>query len=193
MTGNENGGPLTEGMGAVVWGVVLIVVAGIILVCAAVKATAAAPMLTVDQNDGNNLVLTAAWNQAIDTEPSSGCCRYVLEIYRNGKDDRYAMAPVADTTFSFIWTNPDWAYLRVMAIDSLGQSSEWSRWAVYCPFDINSDGIVDIDDMTILRRHYGAVMNGKKWDASLDFNSDGIIDVDDGQLLRKNYGRMVEK
>jgi hypothetical protein len=82
------------------------------------------------------------------------------------------------------------------------------------PWDVNSDGIVDISDLVLVRRNFGKsgvgivgdVNSDKEVDISdlmlvgihfvesakpfpWDVNSDGIVDISDLVLVRRNFGK----
>jgi len=55
------------------------------------------------------------------------------------------------------------------------------------PGDVNRDGVVDFQDLTILARHFG---QAGTW-AQGDLNGDGKVDFADLVLLARSYGRTM--
>jgi len=56
--------------------------------------------------------------------------------------------------------------------------------------DINRDGIVNSDDLTLLNQAYGSTpTSSPNWDSDADLNEDGIINVLDLYLLSNDYGK----
>lgn len=58
----------------------------------------------------------------------------------------------------------------------------------YPPWDINSDGVVDIKDATILSTTFGTSEGDRDWFPRADINNDGIVDVTDAVLLIVHWG-----
>jgi hypothetical protein len=67
----------------------------------------------------------------------------------------------------------------------------------WCPGDVNGDGLVDIDDITIVNVAFAATRdlgdpwppNGD-WDSRADLNRDNLIDIDDMTIVNNNYGNI---
>jgi len=58
--------------------------------------------------------------------------------------------------------------------------------------DINSDGVVDSDDLTSLAKAYGSTStSGQNWDPVADINKDNKIAVADLFILGKDYGKSI--
>jgi hypothetical protein len=61
--------------------------------------------------------------------------------------------------------------------------------------DINGDGKVDIKDLVLVSKYYGAVIGSAKWNEAMslglkpDVNSDDKVDIKDLVLVIKNYGK----
>ncbi len=53
--------------------------------------------------------------------------------------------------------------------------------------DLNGDGWVDFDDLSIFSKAYGASPGLSGWNAGCDLNGDGKVDVKDLDLLKSNY------
>ncbi len=58
-------------------------------------------------------------------------------------------------------------------------------------WDVNFDGIVDIEDIYKAALSYGAMP--PNWDIEADMNTDGIVDIEDIYAIALNYGRTVPK
>jgi len=56
------------------------------------------------------------------------------------------------------------------------------------PWDINNDGIVDIEDLYMVALHYGLTSTDPDWDPRCDINNDGIIDIEDLYTVALHYG-----
>jgi hypothetical protein len=54
--------------------------------------------------------------------------------------------------------------------------------------DVNGDGVVDIKDVTLTVRAYGATPDKPNWNPACDLNNDSIIDVKDITIVLRNYG-----
>jgi hypothetical protein len=57
------------------------------------------------------------------------------------------------------------------------------------PGDANGDGIVDINDLTIVLANYGKTI-GMDWSTG-DFNGDGHVDINDLTIVLANYGHTI--
>jgi parallel beta-helix repeat protein len=54
--------------------------------------------------------------------------------------------------------------------------------------DINGDGTVDNEDLTLLAQAFGSIPTTPTWNPQADFNKDNIVNITDLYLLAKNYG-----
>ncbi|UCE28568.1 MAG: hypothetical protein JSV85_04615 [Candidatus Bathyarchaeota archaeon] len=57
--------------------------------------------------------------------------------------------------------------------------------------DANEDFVVDVTDLSMLGRSYGARIDESAYDARLDLMSDGVVDVRDLMLICINYGATI--
>jgi hypothetical protein len=57
--------------------------------------------------------------------------------------------------------------------------------------DINSDGVVDILDVTVVAIAYGSKPGEKKWNPIADLDKNGEINILDVTLVAKDYGKTV--
>jgi parallel beta-helix repeat protein len=55
--------------------------------------------------------------------------------------------------------------------------------------DINGDGEVNLEDLTLLTQAFGSTLTSPIWDPQADLNQDNIISISDLYLLAKNYGK----
>ncbi len=67
-------------------------------------------------------------------------------------------------------------------------SLDWMiRAYVIIQGDVNGDGIVDIDDLTLIGETYGSTLEDQSWDANADVNCDEVIDIYDLAICGKCY------
>jgi len=57
--------------------------------------------------------------------------------------------------------------------------------------DINGDGIVDIRDISIVGRAYGAYPGHTRWDPRADLNGDSLVDIRDISIVGRNFGKHI--
>jgi len=55
--------------------------------------------------------------------------------------------------------------------------------------DVNSDGLVDVEDGELIRASYGALPWYAAWRERADLDGSGRIDIEDKEICRQNYGR----
>jgi uncharacterized protein (DUF2141 family) len=58
----------------------------------------------------------------------------------------------------------------------------------FLPGDVNGDGKVDTQDLTLLGKTFGLSRGDPNFDARADFNEDGIVDGMDLIILCMNWG-----
>lgn len=57
--------------------------------------------------------------------------------------------------------------------------------------DITKDGLVELDDMTILNQNYGCVADvNENYNINMDYTEDGMVELDDMTILNQNYGQV---
>lgn len=57
--------------------------------------------------------------------------------------------------------------------------------------DITKDGVVELDDMTILNQNYGSVADiNDNYNINMDYTEDGMVELDDMTILSQNYGQV---
>ena len=81
----------------------------------------------------------------------------------------------------------EWLTIGLMVIDNEGQAAYDSALLALYPSilgDANGDGVVDINDLSLLASSYGEEGG---WDGG-DFTLDGTIDINDLSVLAGNYG-----
>jgi parallel beta-helix repeat protein len=57
--------------------------------------------------------------------------------------------------------------------------------------DLNNDGIVNILDITIIARAFGAHIGDERWNPIADLDNNGAISILDVSIVAKNYGKRV--
>jgi len=62
---------------------------------------------------------------------------------------------------------------------------------VKIPGDVDSDGSVNFDDLSVLSQAFGSTQLSANWNSECDFNRDGIINVSDVRLLGKEFGKEI--
>jgi len=60
-------------------------------------------------------------------------------------------------------------------------------------WDLNFDGIIDIEDIYRCALAYGSVPGHERWDLESDVNTDGIVDIEDIYSIALRYGRIAPK
>jgi hypothetical protein len=60
------------------------------------------------------------------------------------------------------------------------------------PGDLNGDGVVNVDDVTLVTAHYGQTSANPNWDGRADANNDGVVDDADLALVKANFGRKYQ-
>jgi PKD repeat protein len=55
--------------------------------------------------------------------------------------------------------------------------------------DLNSDGILNILDITIVAKAFGSFPGHSRWDPIADLNEDGKVDILDIAKIAKNFGK----
>ena len=78
-------------------------------------------------------------------------------------------------------------YVPRQALDAYTQHEEWGKFQNIVPFDlepdpgdINGDGTLDVDDVTLL---IGMMLNGEELPAYADLTGDSVADIDDVAAL----------
>ena len=62
-----------------------------------------------------------------------------------------------------------------------------NQW--YSIYDLNTDGVIDLRDISIAMMYYMAVPSDANWAQAqiADVNDDGVVDIDDLILIRANF------
>ena len=55
--------------------------------------------------------------------------------------------------------------------------------------DVNGDGKVDIKDVGIVAKAFGATPSDPRWNPAADLNDDGKIDIRDISIVTANFGK----
>jgi len=58
--------------------------------------------------------------------------------------------------------------------------------------DVNRDGIIDAQDLSLLSAAYGSKPGDPNWNPDCDLNGDGKVDGKDNAIASKNYGLTIE-
>ncbi len=59
------------------------------------------------------------------------------------------------------------------------------------PGDLNSDGLVDIDDIMVAALSFGSYPEHPRWNPIADLTKDGIVDIDDVMLVAIHFGEHI--
>jgi len=99
----------------------------------------------------------------------------------------------ANPIIAHIYTQPANYTVTLKITDSVGRTNAVSTIIqVYnvtaYPWDINGDGIVDIEDLYTAALHYGLTPADPGWDPRCDVNNDGIVDIEDLYTVALHYG-----
>lgn len=54
--------------------------------------------------------------------------------------------------------------------------------------DVNGDGKVDMKDLGLVARSFGATPSSPRWNAVCDLNGDGIINIKDLGIVARHFG-----
>jgi hypothetical protein len=68
------------------------------------------------------------------------------------------------------------------------QDIEWGGSWLYCPGDLDGDGIRDLTDFSIFAGAYGSQCLGADYDPKADFDRDGAVDLIDFTVFATTYG-----
>lgn len=116
---------------------------------------------------------------------------------------RIQTAPTVPSTITkqFTWTPPDnfppGSYkAQIVAEDDAGGRTtreveivvEAPGEGEVLPGDLNRDGVVNIDDLTLVTSNFGRTASEAS-DQRADANADGIINIDDLNIVTSNFGR----
>jgi hypothetical protein len=55
--------------------------------------------------------------------------------------------------------------------------------------DVNHDGVVDMKDIRLIAKSFGATPGSPRWNPDCDLNADGFIDMKDIRLAARNFGK----
>jgi len=133
------------------------------------------------------VTVTALWQP--NTEPD--LAGYVVVYGSESGVYSYEVDTGLDTTLAIDWDNMSSLYAAVKAYDTSGNVSDLSEESVWSPgnrYDLNNDGLVDIDDGILLEKMLGSTVNSFNWDPAYDLNDDGIVDIDDEIILESHFG-----
>ncbi len=60
------------------------------------------------------------------------------------------------------------------------------------PGDLNGDGVVNVDDVTLVTSHWGMTSDNPNWDPRADANGDGVVNQADLDIVIENFGTEYE-
>jgi parallel beta-helix repeat protein len=117
---------------------------------------------------------------------SGGYTPYSYQWYLNGNP----VAGATSNTWTFTPTTSGIYYIHLKVTDNVGnvENSNHSNVTVVGP-DINGDGKVDMTDIAIAGRAFGAVPGDARWNPLADVNLDGKVDLRDIALTAKMFGK----
>jgi hypothetical protein len=61
----------------------------------------------------------------------------------------------------------------------------------YLSTDLNQDGAVNIQDITIVAAAYGSRTGDSKWNAVADLDKNGVVNIIDMTMVAKDYGKTL--
>jgi hypothetical protein len=111
--------------------------------------------------------------------------------------DQYAMK---DTTAIVNFTlltpelSPGQHFIEVKATNQWGNAGYANATATipeFLPTDLNKDGTVNILDISLVAKAYGAKPGDTTWNPVADLNEDAIINILDIAMVAKDYGKTV--
>lgn len=59
----------------------------------------------------------------------------------------------------------------------------------FLPTDLNSDGVVNIVDLSMVAKAFGSSFGQPRWNQAADLNKDGVIDIRDISLVARDFGK----
>ena len=143
-----------------------------------------------DANYGTELFWTNAgdiWTgKAILYYPASGGISGDFDILTMVFDVAGGKTGFADVTLSYAVTSYEGAGIGSVITNGT-VSTEFTKW--YSPFDLNKDGVVDLNDITFALQYLPAYAGDSNWDEAkiADVNNDGKVDIGDLSLILANY------
>ena len=87
----------------------------------------------------------------------------------------------------WIFDNATKAIIVEVASTGSGQTEIVVDWRI--PGDVNSDGAVDLLDLSRLAKTYGASQGEPTWNGDADFNRDGAVNQSDLETLAQSFGK----
>jgi parallel beta-helix repeat (two copies) len=109
------------------------------------------------------------------------------------------LAPGEGTTLVFNWNTTDVvpgnytisAEASVVSDELNTDNNNFIDGSIYViiPGDVNIDGTINNDDLTLLIAAYGSTPTSPHWNSDADLNKDNVIDALDLSTLCENYGK----
>jgi hypothetical protein len=111
----------------------------------------------------------------------SGVNASLLQIYYLSESNVWQSCPIqgVDTANNYVWAN-----VTHFSCFVLGASNALVG-------DINSDGEVDIKDVSFVARRFGITPGHPLWDPVADLNEDNLIDIKDVSTVARHFGEVA--
>jgi hypothetical protein len=120
------------------------------------------------------------------------------EIYKNDTAWQYEPGPYPNSRWErgvFQFFNPDPSQIETIIQRWLPAITCVTNRAIserrYVSTDINGDGFVNILDISIVAKAYGARFGDENWNEAADLDKNGIINIIDVAIVARDYGKMV--
>jgi PKD repeat protein len=107
-------------------------------------------------------------------------------------NDGTPLQSTPNTTIQHAFTQPNNYSVQLTIMDTVGRTNSVSTIVQVLnrtnPYDINNDGKVDMRDISIVARAFGAVPGSPNWDPRADLNGDGKVDMKDIAPVARAFG-----
>jgi uncharacterized repeat protein (TIGR02543 family) len=108
--------------------------------------------------------------------------------YDEGTVVTLTASPDAGSTFEG-WSGAATGTANPVTVTMDGDRTVTATFKANGPGDLNGDGVVNIDDLTLVTSHFGQTSADPGWDPLADANGDGLVNIDDLTAVISNYGR----
>jgi hypothetical protein len=164
-------------------------------------ASAGPHTITVTVSDGNGGTAGHTWNLTVNAPPQytltvstagTGSGSVTLDppggTYDEGTVVTLTASPDAGSTFAG-WSGAVTGTTSSVTVTMDGEKTVTATFEATGPGDLNSDGIVNIDDLALVIDHFGQSSGDAGWDARADADGNGVVNIDDLTAVTGNYGR----
>jgi uncharacterized repeat protein (TIGR02543 family) len=163
-------------------------------------ATAGPHSITVTVSDGNAGQASHTWNVTVNSvqctltvdTAGTGSGSVTLDppggSYDEGTVVTLTASADAGSTFEG-WSGAATGTANPVTVTMDGDRTVTATFKANGPGDLNGDGIVNIDDITLVIGHFGQSSGDAGWDPLADANGDGLVNIDDLTVVINNYGR----